>query len=170
MITVLFVNPNSVYKEIGVDCYDLVRNVNTFSWDRPVIAHPPCRQFSKIRALSKKDYSEIDMVIKTAIHVRNYGGILEHPAGSKLWDVLNMWHWPGFTLSVNQHWFGFPAQKKTWLYFSGIDRKDVLPLPLNFDYPHRKVVNMNKKDRAVTTGDFAYWLIGNLKLCRVGHQ
>jgi hypothetical protein len=40
---VLFVEPDSIYKRLGLDCYDKERDATTYTGTAPVIAHPPCQ-------------------------------------------------------------------------------------------------------------------------------
>jgi hypothetical protein len=68
--------------------------------------------------------------------VRLNGGILEHPAGSRLWKEAPLPladefsdEFGGFTIEVDQFDFGHVAHKQTKLYICGIDRKDLPPLP-----------------------------------------
>jgi hypothetical protein len=68
--------------------------------------------------------------------VRAYGGVLEHPARSKLWPEYKLPRpghtdsFGGFTLPVDQHWFGHRAKKATFLYIVGTSPKDLPPIPL----------------------------------------
>ncbi len=59
--------------------------------------------------------------------VRQWGGVLEQPARSKLWEFCSIAAPPqaddfGFALEVEQVAWGHPARKKTWLYLVGVDR------------------------------------------------
>ena len=106
----------------------------------PAAFHPPCRLFSKMRGLSTAPASERSLAYFAVTHVQCFGGVVEHPCFSKLWSDMSL---PapgiipdlhgGFTLSVNLHWFGFPARKHTWLYIVGCKPSDVPAYPLNFD-------------------------------------
>jgi len=58
--------------------------------------------------------------------------------------------------SVDQSWFGFPARKRTYLYFS---KCKPLPYPVTFDVAQVKVEKMSSKRRSDTTRQFADWLI-----------
>lgn len=65
------------------------------------------------------------------------GGVLEHPANSQAWRYFGLptpgrsgwvsrideYGWAGVT---DQHWYGFPTRKATWLYFVGPDPRGVI--------------------------------------------
>ncbi len=136
-VAVLFCTKKSVYKRInGCDVYDEERNALTFRGDQPVIAHPPCRKFSRLWHMSTAPEKEKQLAYWTLRQVRKNGGVLEHPAHSKLWEVRKLPlpgaqadQYGGWTLSIPQFWFGHRAQKETWLYIVGCARKDI-PAPM----------------------------------------
>jgi len=41
----LYVEPNSVYKRLGLDCWDEKRDARTYRGPGPIIAHPPCARW-----------------------------------------------------------------------------------------------------------------------------
>ena len=136
-----FVSRNSEYKQHpGFDAYDTERCASNVPDLTPAAFHPPCRLFSKMRGLSTAPASERSLAYFAVTHVQCFGGVVEHPCFSKLWSDMSL---PapgiipdlhgGFTLSVNLHWFGFPARKHTWLYIVGCKPSDVPAYPLNFD-------------------------------------
>ena len=68
--------------------------------------------------------------------VRLNGGVLEHPAGSRLWKEAPLPmpneffdEFGGFTIEVDQFDFGHVAHKKTKLYICGIKLNDLPKLP-----------------------------------------
>jgi hypothetical protein len=139
MLPVLFAESNSVYKSLGCDVYDLTRNAYSFSDNRPVIAHPPCRLWSRLRAFSTAPACE-KLTAVFAVHVvRQNGGVLEHPVGSSLWSHMSLPlpgkydKFGGFTVCINQSWFGHPCKKPTFLYWCGIDIMSLDAYPLNFN-------------------------------------
>lgn len=86
MTAVLFVERNSIYKTFpGLDCYDEDRDARTFPGGMPVIAHPPCRLWGRLRSFSTAPESEKDLARFAVAMVRQWGGVLEHPAHSTLW-------------------------------------------------------------------------------------
>ena len=90
--------------------------------------------------------------------------MLEHPASSSLWDEEGLpkpgrfgqapsQH--GWTLAIDQSWFGHRAVKRTWLYIHGIDRIPPLPLRLGAE---TTVENLGRAAREHTPKDLALWL------------
>ena len=64
--------------------------------------------------------------------VNRVGGIVEHPSGSKLWDIYRFIvpdSSGGFVVEIDQYDFGHVAHKKTKLYICGIDRDELPDLP-----------------------------------------
>ena len=140
MIPVLFTQEKSNYNNFKIfDCYDLKRNALSYSDRIPIIAHPPCRMFSKLRGLSTAPLSEKKLAFFALSKVRQFGGILEHPRSSTLWIDGNfnldgsVDSYGGFLRSVDLSWFGFPARKKTMLYFCGIAPGQLPPFPLSLN-------------------------------------
>lgn len=141
MIPVLYVQQSSNYNSLpGFDCYDLDRDALSYKGDSAFIAHPPCRSWGRLRGLANYVPLERFLAIHAIYHVRKKGGVLEHPAGSKLWEFMSLPkpgskpdRWGGFSVSLNQHWFGFPATKNTWLYICGCSPGQLPAMPLNFN-------------------------------------
>lgn len=157
MIAVLCALPNSVYKTInGLDVYDKERNAYTFDLDYPVIAHPPCAQWSRLRSFSKFDREEKDLAFFCLEKIKRNGGILEHPSGSSFFKEAGIKP----TISVDQSWFGFPCRKRTYLYFHGLKP---LEFPLSFDLVEKTVDQLTGDARSYTTLAFANWLIQCVK-------
>lgn len=188
-VAALFVLPDSVYKSLpGVDCYDEARDARTFPGGMPVVAHPPCRLWGSLSYFSKADPSERKLAMWAACKIAKWGGVLEHPRGSKLWKTLGL---PapnepgdpsrGFTLDVDQYWWGHRAQKRTWLYVVGCRRKDLPPMPIRLGRAPRVVTNSHKanhpghpgyrpritnRERQATPPAFAAWLVEVARRCR----
>src|SRR6185437_8510113 len=135
---------------------------------------------------SKPRPDEKELAIKAVRQVREWGGALEHPATSSLWKEMplpmpgEIDMWGGFTICVDQFWWGHKAQKRTFLYICGIRPTEVPAHPIRFDAieyvvcasrNHRvKYGNMTKKyitkrERESTPLDFAKWLIQVAQLC-----
>lgn len=141
-IPVLFTQVGSLYSsDSRFDVYDVHRDAFTFSDRTPLIAHPPCRLFSKLRGLSTAHPAEKKCAFFSLAQVRQFGGILEHPRSSTLWKTGNfnlsgmVDDYGGFLRSVNLSWFGFPAEKKTMLYFCGLNPGELPPIPLSLIAP-----------------------------------
>lgn len=153
LVTVLYVSDKSYYlKDSRFDCWTKSRNALSYSGLSPVIAHPPCRLWGRLRKMSTADIQEKELAISSVDYIRKYGGVLEHPAGSTLWDRCSLvipGHgydaFGGFSVSINQSWFGYPAVKNTWLYIVGCTVSELPPLPMNFDAITHTVCSSKKK-------------------------
>lgn len=156
-ITVLCTAPKSNYLRIpDLDLYDLARDAYTFAGSNPVIAHPPCAQWSRMKAFSKPDARSKALGGYCFEFIKQNGGILEHPAGSSLFKYLGVKP----TLSINQSWFGFPCRKTTYLYFHGYEP---LSFPLDFTLPGRDVSSLHSADRSIMPLAFCQYLVDCIK-------
>lgn len=154
-IAILCANENSIYKTIpGLEVYDINRDAYTYKGTDPIIAHPPCAQWSRLKAFAKINNKEKNLAYYCLDKIHENGiGILEHPMGSSFFKeagiVKNLY-------SVDQYWFGFPARKRTYLYFY---RCKPIKFPLKFDAIETDVQKMKYESRSTTTEKFALWLI-----------
>lgn len=134
-VAVLYCTPASVYKSLALECFDEYRDARTYTGWLPVVAHPPCRSWGRLRHLAKPAAWERALGIHAVQQVRRCGGVLEHPAGSLLWSDLPEFGayllpavgagvdaFGGQSFSVYQSDFGHPAPKHTWLYVVGNSR------------------------------------------------
>jgi hypothetical protein len=157
-IAALCTLPNSVYKYFpGIEVYDKNKDAYSFNLSVPIIAHPPCAQWSRMHKFSKADKKEKDLAVFCFDLVNKNGGVFEHPAGSHFFDYINADH--SKIYSVDQHVFNFPARKRTYLYFS---KCKPLPQPLNFNAYAKGVADMHSSKRSYTTAYFANWLIQSI--------
>ena len=123
----LYVCPRGPYPKILAEWYDETRDARTFTGQAPVVAHPPCGPWGRLYHLcTKQDASAGPHAVRV---VQANGGVLEHPADSKLWDACGLPRpgertdrYGGFTVCVKQVSWGHPCEKKTWLYFVRVDR------------------------------------------------
>lgn len=136
-VAVLFAREDSVYKQnLACDVYDISRDAREYSGNLPVIAHPPCRAWGRLRALANPRYDEKALAPWAVEQVRRCGGVLEHLAGSTLWSFAGlpapgvMDDFGGWTLPIYQSSFGHRAEKATFLYIVGCLPVDLPPLPL----------------------------------------
>jgi len=136
-VAVLFARSDSVYKTLpDVDVYDMERDARTYDGPFPVVAHPPCRAWGRLRHFAKPRDDEKDLARFAVAQVRRFGGVLEHPESSQLWPdqqlpaVGERDEFGGWTLPVHQYWWGHRAQKKTMLYIVGCEPKEIPPMPL----------------------------------------
>ena len=85
-IPVLFTEQNSSYNNYEIfDTYDEKRNALSYNSRLPIIAHPPCRLFSRLRSFSTAPIAEKKLAFFALSKIRQFGGILEHPRSSTLW-------------------------------------------------------------------------------------
>lgn len=168
-IAVLCAAPRSVYHELeNVFAFDERRDARTFAGGMAVVAHPPCRGWSAFCAhQANVSPGEKELGLWCVEQVRRWGGVLEQPAHSRLWEAAGLPR-PGDTArgdswstEVWQSWWGYPMRKGTWLYFSKISPLDVTyPLRLHPEGGDRRAEQlMGKARRSHTTAEFAAWLV-----------
>lgn len=172
-VAVLCAARNSVYHDLpGVDVYDAARDARTFPGGCPIVAHPPCRAWSRhCRHQAIVPEGEPELGLWCAEQLRAWGGVLEQPAGSHLYDAAGL-PLPGerreglVTLHVWQAWWGYPMRKATWLCFSGVDVNQ-LEIPLRL-HPRggdrRREQVMSKNQRSATCRPLAEWLVAAARL------
>lgn len=184
-VAALFVRADSIYKTMeGVDAWDAERDARLWPGCGPVVAHPPCRAWGQFAMFAKPREDEKALAPWAIDQIRKFGGVLEHPAGSKLWPVLGLPEpgkfdeFGGWTLPVHQHWWGHRAEKKTRLYIVGCEPKDIPAMPLRIDQPTHvigdvgragkgKRPEVSKAEREHTPPDFAEWLVELARRCNV---
>jgi hypothetical protein len=159
-VAALFVQARSVYRSLGVECFDLARDARTFGFDMPVIAHPPCRAWGRFAHVAKPREDEKELALFAVDAVRRCGGVLEHPISSRLWQKIGVRaghrdSFGGLLLPVDQCWWGHRAQKRTGLYLVGTS----LVPPLSFDAPFTTVERMGKRERMATPPALALDLV-----------
>lgn len=169
-IPVLFTRSStSPYLALGCDCYDIHRNALTWPGGRPAIYHPPCRSWGRLAHFAKPRDGERELARWAMDRVRSYGGIVEHPIDSRLWEESSCLGWGirdnfgGVLVPVSQSAFGHRAPKYTGLYMVGIDIPAV-PAPKQ----HTTIVKrMGRAERERTPTEFARWLVDLVGDCRV---
>lgn len=139
-VAALFVAKGGSYYDLpGVDPWDVERDARRYPGPHPVVAHPPCQLWVNFAALNFKRYGgehnrpgNDGGCFESAFRsVRQWGGVLEHPAGSNAWERYGLprpegvgWsaRWmpsSAWTCEVWQSAYGHRARKRTWLYFVG---------------------------------------------------
>lgn len=132
MVAALFVQTDGAYFDVeGVEPWDIERDARLYAGPHPVVAHPPCNRWVSYGARSKR--GQDDGCFYAALDaVQTYGGVLEHPARSQAWSAFGLprptgpW-WTrdlmnnGWVCEIDQHLYGFPTRKLTWLFYSGDD-------------------------------------------------
>jgi len=135
VIAALFVETNGVYSGLdNVDMWDEQRDARRYTGPHPVVAHPPCQRWGRFwHGSTRKPHQyrlgEDGGCFAAALtSVRNYGGVLEHPADSQAWDYFGLakpirgagWTaadgYGGSSCYVEQGHYGHMSRKPTWLY------------------------------------------------------
>lgn len=185
-IAVLCVRPHTIYAQWPeLDLYDRRRDARTYPSGLPIIAHPPCRAWGRLRGLAHRDTDEMAMCVWIVEQVRRWGGVLEHPAHSLLWPEANLplpgtHNTDGWTLAIQQYWFGHKASKPTWLYIVGCAPVDTPLYPLRLGDPSHtigssrrhmhRLPECTKAERDHTPELLARWLIDVARRCRTQGQ
>lgn len=127
-VAALYVDPRGPYPRLVAAWHDETRDARTYGGPAPIVAHPPCGPWGRLRHLCKRP-QDAELALIAVAQVRVYGGVLEHPAGSLLWAAAGL---PrpgeptdsdgGYTIEVCQCDWGHVARKRTWLYLVGIPR------------------------------------------------
>lgn len=176
-VAVLFARRDSVYKTLpGCDVYDKERDALTWRGGSPVVAHPPCRLWGRLRHFAKSPDEEVERAaaLWAVSQVRKWGGVLEHPQGSTLWPAAGLPEpgardeFGGFTIAVSQWWWGHKADKLTWLYICGTSPGSTPQMPYRIGEPEYVVQSRKRQDyrphiskaeREHTPLELAKWLV-----------
>jgi hypothetical protein len=158
-VAVLCVAGRSVYPDLAVECYDIQRDARTFKGGMPVVAHPPCGPWGKLSPFCTKQDATLGPFCVE--QVRKYGGVLEHPAYSRLWDVCDIprpgvWSdaWGGRSYLTSLSAFGARVRKLTWLYVVGAS-PGTFPRP---ELTEATVQNLSSSARQLTPIRMAHFL------------
>lgn len=172
MIAALFTCRSSAYQGIA-DCWDEHRDARLYLGRGPVVAHPPCRAWGQLSHVAKPRGDEKALGLWAVQLVRQVGGVVEHPANSRLWRAAEAPRpgagrdrWGGWTLGIEQSWWGHRARKRTILYVKGCSPRDLPPMPLRMSRPVTTVERMCKAERERTPPDLAEWLCDLARRCR----
>ncbi len=140
-VAALYVEKGGAYWDLpGVDPWDEERDARLYAGPYPVVAHPPCRNWSQMGHCRPEIVRGDDGGCFAAAlsAVRNFGGVLEHPARSHAWEwfgisrpavngfPLIVDEYGGATCEVDQRWYGHEANKPTWIYYVGPKRVHLL--------------------------------------------
>ncbi len=174
IVAVLFARRDSIYKSmLDCDVWDEDRDARKWPGGCPVIAHPPCAQWSSLHRFARKDEEQKRLALFAVEQVRKFGGVLEHPYKSSLWDAAKLPkpgrcdEYGGYTVAMPQFWFGHPANKATWFYIVGCPINLLPEVPLKLGRPELCVTTsrgrrtqreMPKRDRDRTYPAMAIWL------------
>lgn len=178
----------------GVEAWGEVEDATEYAGPHPVVAHPYCGpwgQLSHLCTLQDPQHAlfAVDQVLR-------FGGVLEHPAASRLWSEFGLpkphktvprraprvW-----ALEVQQCRWGHPAEKRTWLLFVGVRPGDLPPIPpwqepcavidtnrrhkrrgLGKETGEARFTHVPKSQRHLTPPAFAEWLVAAARATRPG--
>lgn len=142
-VSALYVATNGCYFGLpGVDPWDKARDATKYRGHNPVVAHPDCSRWCQLAYINQKRYGhkvgdDGGQFQEALWAVRNYGGVLEHPAFSYAWPAHGLrrpttGQWGagdalGWVAQVSQGAYGHRARKLTWLYYIG-------PRPFELDW------------------------------------
>ena len=170
-VSVLFARSDSCYVDLVADIWDIKRDARGYQGTNPVVCHPPCRGWGRLRHWAKPRPDEKALALFAVDQVRRCGGVLEHPMGSTLWAAAGLptvGHfdaWGGFTLLVEQGWWGHAAPKPTYLYIVGLDRAHVGELPVQLHRAGGRTLLLSPAERERTPPLFACWLVDLAAKC-----
>lgn len=164
-VAALYVEPRGPYPRLGIECFDQRRDARTYRGPGPIVAHPPCGPWSMLRGMCKLPEEQRQLGILAVEQVRTYGGVLEHPAHSALWDYCHLpkpetlWsdQFGGRSYLVAQGDYGHAAPKLTWLYAVRCGPCPFLS-PSGVD-PGGRVESIGKFARKATPDGFAAALV-----------
>lgn len=144
-VAALYVEDGGCYCGLpDVDPWTESRDARQYSGPLPVVAHPPCQRWGRFwHGSTRKPHQfrrgEDQGCFASALTaVRNYGGVIEHPAGSSAWGYFGLikpkagqgWtradEFGGYTCQVDQRHYGHAAPKPTWLYAVGVDLPELV--------------------------------------------
>lgn len=141
-VAALYVEKGGAYWNLpGVDAWNEERDARLYAGPWPVVAHPPCKAWCRLAGMRETRYGykvgdDGGCFKATLDAVREFGGVLEHPAHSLAWARFALprplgagWYqdWTeyagpgGYVAEVEQGHYGHPLAKPTWLYAVGIE-------------------------------------------------
>lgn len=144
IVAALYVETDGCYFGLpDVDPWDEGRDAREYRGPWPVVAHSPCQRWGRFWHGSTRKPHQYRLgedggcFAAGVTSVRNYGGVLEHPADSLAWAYFGIspparcggWFkaddFGGWTCCVDQGHYGHFSNKLTWLYVCGIHSSDL---------------------------------------------
>lgn len=137
MIAALYIETGGCYCGLpDVDPWDINRDARLYAGPHPVVAHPPCQRWGRFWHGSPRKPHQFKLgndggcFAAALASLRQFGGVLEHPADSHAWAHFGIrkpkrgdgWTWCGgdeWTCYVEQGQYGHFARKGTWLLYCG---------------------------------------------------
>lgn len=176
-MAVLYVDARGPYPGLVESWYGEERDATSYNLSLPVVAHPPCAPWSRLARLNR--HQKVEHAIHALEVVRRLGGVLEHPASSRLWAYGGMPRpgepmdeYGGRTIAVEQVRWGHVAVKPTWLYIVGGPDPTTYPVPPHREPTHscgmRRAYHLKSasaQQRRRTPIAFAEWLLDIASRC-----
>lgn len=190
-VSVLYVDPRGPYPKLVADWWAEKRDARRYAGPNPVIAHPPCQLWTNMAHVNFKRYggehnrpgNDGGCFTSALASVREFGGVLEHPADSHAWKAHGLlkprrgkgWCLSGvreWTCEVAQSAYGHRARKRTWLLLCGVGS----PPELNWSQPEgthqcgwfdRIKPTLGKQEASETPLAFAELLLELASLVRI---
>lgn len=173
-VVALYVDPRGPYPALVAEYYEAERDARSYAGPWPVVAHPPCGPWGRLRYLCKSHDEAVHGPIAVEL-VRRFGGVLEHPLGSALWRACDIPQpgelpdqWGGRCFAVNQVAWGHPCPKPTWLYTVGVAPRVVVDGIRSGGTPTHRITSgpryherpsASRRLRRLTPPAFAAWLV-----------
>lgn len=152
-VAALYVDPLGPYPQLAAECWDETRDATKYPGGLRVVAHPPCGPWGRLRTFCTKQRRDLALI--AVAQVRQFGGVLEHPADSALWAAAGLPRpyslftdeWGGRSYAVYQGDHGHDAPKLTWLYAVGLSP---CPIALGRGTAKGRVASQNSSARHFT--------------------
>jgi hypothetical protein len=138
MIAALFVETDGAYFNLpNVDPWGATRDARKYAGPHPVVCHPPCQLWGRFARVNYARWGGVHNLpgngggnfMRALASVREWGGVLEHPAFTDAWHTYSLTKPTGtgwrqcskseWTCEVWQSAYGHRANKRTWLYYVG---------------------------------------------------
>lgn len=137
-VAALFVQDDGCYAgRPDIDAWPEARDARRYAGLLPVVAHPPCQLWGPMAAVNfsrwggeqNRPGNDGGCFAAALAAVNRWGGVLEHPAGTRAWAAHGLtapagmgWQrsmFGGWVCEVWQSAYGHRANKATWLYYNG---------------------------------------------------
>lgn len=162
-VAILFARQDSIYKTLpDCDVWDIERDARKWPGGCPAVTHPPCRAWGQLSHMAKPRPDEKELAPWAIEQVRKWGGVLEHPARSRLWPHCGLPKpgqrdtWGGWTLAAPQQWWGHRAEKNTRFYIVGCEPWNVPEIPFVIGRAPCRIGDIGKKGDRPQKGDPRY--------------
>ncbi len=143
-VAVLYAETNGCYSGLNdIELWDEARDARKYNGPYPVVAHPPCQRWGRFWHGSTRKPHQYKLgddggCFAAALKsVRQWGGVIEHPAYSRAWECFGLmrpkaeagWQYDLFNNAwvchVEQGHYGHESRKPTWLFISGVTGNDL---------------------------------------------